>query len=59
MRIGTPAMTTRGLKEKDMTKIVDLIDEVLMNHENEKAIASVKKKVNTMMERFPLYKQTK
>jgi len=56
MRIGTPAMTTRGLKEKDMVKTVDLIDEVLMNNENEKTILAVKKKVNTMMEKFPLYK---
>jgi glycine hydroxymethyltransferase len=56
MRIGTPAMTTRGLKEKDMTRIVELIDEVLMNHENEKVIEGVKKKVNTMMKKFPLYR---
>ncbi len=55
MRIGTPAMTTRGLKEKDMVKIVDLIDEVLLNNESEKTIAAVKKKVNTMMQKFPLY----
>ena len=56
IRVGTPAMTSRGLKEKDMIKIVDFIDEVLMNHENEKTIAAVKKKVNTMMVKFPLYK---
>jgi glycine hydroxymethyltransferase len=56
MRVGTPAMTTRGLKEKDMLRIVDFIDEVLLNHENEKVIAAVKKKVNTMMQKFPLYK---
>src|SRR6185295_7658791 len=45
IRIGTPAITTRGTKEKDMEKIVDLIDEVLMNHENEKMMESLKKKV--------------
>ncbi len=56
MRIGTPAMTTRGLKEKDMVKIVELIDEVLINNENEKTINDVKKKVNTMMKKFPLYR---
>jgi glycine hydroxymethyltransferase len=55
MRIGTPAMTSRGLGEKDMLRIVDLIDEVLMNNENEQVIASVKKKVNAMMKKFPLY----
>lgn len=57
IRIGTPAVTTRGLKEKHMTKIVDLIDEVLMNHDNEKKIAAVKKKVNKMMEGFDLFAQ--
>ena len=56
MRIGTPAMTSRGTKEKDMLKIVELIDEVLMNHENESIISGVKKKVNAMMKKFPLYK---
>lgn len=55
MRIGTPAMTTRGVKEKDVEKIVDLIDEVLMNNENETRLKAVKKKVNTMMNKFPLY----
>jgi len=55
MRIGTAAMTTRGLKENDMIKIVDLVDEVLMNHENETKIAGVRKEVNKMMEQFPLY----
>ena len=55
MRIGTAAMTTRGLKEIDMIKIVDLVDEVLMNHENETKISAVRKEVNKMMEQFPLY----
>ncbi len=55
IRLGTPAITTRGVKEKDCIKIVELIDEVLMNHENETRIAAVKKKVHAMMERFPLY----
>jgi glycine hydroxymethyltransferase len=55
IRIGTPAVTTRGLKEKDVVKIVDLVDEVLMNIENETRIKAVKKKVNAMMKKFPLY----
>jgi len=55
IRVGTPAMTTRGIKEKDCEKIVKLIDEVLMNHDNETKVAAVKKKVNAMMEKFPLY----
>ncbi len=55
MRIGSPAITTRGLKESDVEKVVDLIDEVLMNHENETVIADVRKRVNAMMQGFPLY----
>lgn len=56
IRIGTAAITTRGLKEKQMEKIVLLIDAVLMNPEDEKVILAVRKKVNKMMEAFPLYK---
>lgn len=55
IRVGTPAMTSRGVKEKDCQKMVKLIDEVLMNHDNPKKVEAVKKKVNTMMEKFPLY----
>ena len=55
IRVGTPAITTRGLKEKDMETIVELIDEVLMNNENESRINDVKKRVNKMMEGFSLY----
>ncbi len=55
IRVGTPAMSSRGIKEKDCEKIVKLIDEVLMNHDNETKVAGVKKKVNAMMEKFPLY----
>jgi glycine hydroxymethyltransferase len=56
IRIGTPAITTRGLKEKDCIKIVDLIDAVLKNRDNAKELAKIKKKVNTMMEKYPLFK---
>ncbi len=56
MRIGTAAVTTRGMKENDMLRIVDLIDSVLMNHENESKITQVKKEVNSWMDSFPLYK---
>ncbi len=55
IRIGTAAMSSRGLKEKDMLKIFSFIDKVIMNAENEKVIAGVKKQVNQMMEKFPLY----
>jgi len=55
IRIGSAAITTRGMKEKQMGLIVEMIDEVLMNHENEKIIKSVRKRVNTLMKAFPLY----
>jgi glycine hydroxymethyltransferase len=56
IRIGSPAITTRGLKEKESLKIVSLIDAVLKNKDNLKELKKIKKKVNTMMEVFPLYK---
>jgi glycine hydroxymethyltransferase len=55
MRIGTPAITTRGFKEKDVIKVVDLIDEALKKPEDEKHLKNVKKKVNAMMKKFPLF----
>lgn len=55
MRIGTPAVTTRGLKEKDVVKVVDLIDEALQKPADEKHLKAVKRKVNTFMKKFPLY----
>jgi glycine hydroxymethyltransferase len=55
IRVGTPAITSRGMKEKDMKKIVTLIDKVLMNHTNEKVIEKVRGEVNTFMDKFPLY----
>src|SRR5574343_196762 len=54
--VGTAAISSRGMKEKDMDKIVDFIDQVLMNSENPKVIAKVKKEVNAWMKKFPLYK---
>ncbi len=55
IRVGTAALTTRGLKENDMEKIVDLMDQVLMNKNNESAILATKKQVNEMMEGLPLF----
>jgi glycine hydroxymethyltransferase len=55
IRVGTPAISTRGLKEKQIPKIVELIDEVVMNHENEKKILAVKKEVNKMMKKYKLF----
>ncbi|HEX9956755.1 MAG TPA: serine hydroxymethyltransferase [Fibrella sp.] len=55
MRVGTAAMTTRGMQEADMELIVDYIDEVLMNHDNDQKIGAVREKINAWMKAFPLY----
>jgi glycine hydroxymethyltransferase len=55
IRLGTPAITTRGMKETDMVKIAELIDRALMNHDQENVINDIKQEVNTWMKQFPLY----
>ena len=55
IRVGTPAITTRGLKENDMVSIVSLIDEVIADIENESAISSVGERVKKMMKDYPLF----
>ena len=55
LRLGTPAITTRGLKESDMDIIVDMIDRVLADPENESVIAKVKAEVNEMMMPRPMF----
>jgi glycine hydroxymethyltransferase len=57
IRVGTAAITTRGLKEKHMDEIVELIDQVIRDHENEHTVKKVKKEVHKLMEKHPLYKQ--
>ena len=55
IRIGTPAITTRGFKEADMDTIAGLIDEVLSDVDNEKVVERVKEKVHALTAKFPLY----
>jgi len=55
LRLGTPAITTRGLKGEHMDIIVDLIDQVLSDIDNENTISQVRKTVNDMMEKFPMF----
>lgn len=55
IRIGTPAITSRGLKEKDCLKVVEYIDAALKHKDNPKEIAKLKTKINTMMAKFPLF----
>ncbi len=55
LRFGTPAITTRGLKEGDMKAVVELIDQVLQAPDNEQTIAKVRATVNEMMSQYPLF----
>jgi glycine hydroxymethyltransferase len=55
IRVGVPAITTRGLKESDMQTVVDFVDKVLMNIDDEKTISSVKSEVKDFMKKFVLY----
>jgi glycine hydroxymethyltransferase len=55
IRIGTPAITTRGLVESDMEAVVDLIDKVIMNYTNDVVIEQVEIEVRNMMEKRPLF----
>jgi glycine hydroxymethyltransferase len=55
IRVGVPAITTRGMKENDMTTVVDFVDKVLMNIDDEKIITSVKNDVKDFMKQFVLY----
>jgi glycine hydroxymethyltransferase len=55
LRVGTPAVTTRGMNEDHMSLIVDMIDEVISNIENESVIKSVGQKVHNLVRSFPLF----
>ena len=55
IRIGSPAMTTRGMGVEEVKIVVDLIDQVILNHDSEKKIKSVKKHVNELCSSFQIY----
>jgi glycine hydroxymethyltransferase len=55
IRLGTPAITTRGIKEKEIELVVELIDEVLCNVDNDVVIDKVRGKVNDLMKKYPLF----
>lgn len=55
IRVGVPAVTTRGMKEDHMPFVVDAIDKVLMNADDESLIDNIRKQVNEFMTQFPLY----
>ncbi len=56
IRIGTPAATTRGMKENEMQIIAELINKALLNIENEEKLEGIKKEINGLCSEFPLYK---
>ena len=58
IRVGTPAITTRGLMEDDMIRIVELIDKAIMNAENEDVLKQIKFEVNKFMDYRPLFKSS-
>jgi glycine hydroxymethyltransferase len=59
IRVGVPAITTRGMMEADMETVVEMVDRVLMNADDEKNLASVKAEVKEFMSKFPLYPELK
>ena len=58
IRVGTAAISTRGMKEKQMEDIVELIDSVIQNPDDEHDLKKVKKKVHKLMHEYPLYRET-
>ena len=57
IRIGTPAITTRGMGNDEMTKIVQLIDDVISDIENEDIIHQVRSAVKSLCKAFPIYSE--
>ena len=55
IRLGTPALTTRGMKEPEMEIVADMIEKVIMNYEDEEVLTEVRKQVKELTEKFPLY----
>ncbi len=57
MRLGTPCLTTRGMKEDEMVEVAAIIDEVLKNHKSDAELAAIRNRVKGLCARFPLYEK--
>jgi glycine hydroxymethyltransferase len=55
IRLGTPALTTRGMKEAEMEQVADMIERVLTNHEDEAVLSDVREQIIALTKQFPLY----
>ena len=55
IRLGTPALTTRGMKEKEMEQIASWISQVLKDHNNEDLLIRIKKEILNLCQNFPIY----
>ncbi|HSZ34704.1 MAG TPA: serine hydroxymethyltransferase [Puia sp.] len=55
IRVGVPAVTTRGMNAADMSLVVDFIDEAILHAEDENVLGEIRKKINAQMKKFPLY----
>ncbi|MFN4121685.1 MAG: serine hydroxymethyltransferase [Flavobacteriales bacterium] len=55
IRIGTAAITTRGISQKEIPQIVDWIDQAITNHQDDKKLSAIRKKVNKLMSQYPLF----
>ena len=55
IRLGTPAVTTRGMKEPEMERIAELIDRALSNRSEPEALETIRREVAAFVDRFPLY----
>ena len=55
IRVGTPAVTTRGMKEKQMSLIAGLVDEAIQKHADDKALKGIKEQVKQLCSGFPMY----
>jgi glycine hydroxymethyltransferase len=55
LRVGTPAITTRGMKEQHMDQVVDMINKVISDIDNELTLGKIRKEVNELMSHFPMF----